>query len=206
MHLKVRDAPTVTVIVSVGVCALLVLTTLTVQRSTPTALLAAQKQSWDQQEARLWQPQSRAGGQNLVKNGEMKLKQIESSLRKDHLLRGTQMAAVQPHYGLGAVESPQEAASQLRVFHGRMLCAEGEESCVHPCNAFYTITGEEPPEDCKCKCTHNPHTFYKDGSVICTVRESCARLGGTRALYLAACVCVCVCVCVSLCESVCVDR
>jgi len=97
----------------------------------------------------------------------MKLKQIERGLRKDHLLIRTQLAARQPHYGPGKVtEAP--AANGMRIFHGKMLCAEGESSCVHPCDAFYTITGEEPPEDCKCKCTSNPHTFYKQGSVICT--------------------------------------
>jgi hypothetical protein len=39
----------------------------------------------------------------------------------------------------------------MRVFSGSpmMLCAEGETSCEHPCDAFYTISGE--PTNCTCK-------------------------------------------------------
>jgi len=150
-------------------------------RSSPAALLGAQsgaKTPWDSQEVSLWHTVNERAAPRLLRHGEQKLRQIVRDLRSDHLLRGTQLrtaqqviAARQPHFGPGTVvEEP--AAAGMRVFKGRMLCAEGETSCVHPCEAFYTITGEEPPEDCKCKCAQNPHEFYKKGSVICTCPDS----------------------------------
>jgi hypothetical protein len=159
--------------------AVLVLVALAAPRSAPAALLAAHpapqaKQSaWAQQENALWHGVERRAAPRVLRHGEQKLRQIVRGLRSNHLLRGAVRraapAARQPHFGPGKVVEQPAAAPGMRVFKGRMLCAEGESSCVHPCNAFYTITGEEPPEDCKCKCTSpNPHEFYKQDSVICT--------------------------------------
>ena len=127
--------------------------------------------SWNRQEAGLWirkaasseglsRPQHRRA---LLDRSARKLRQIVRGLRRHHLLPGVRQPMLAGHV--------KEAAGPagLRVFEGRMLCAAGETSCTHPCSAFYTITGEEPPADCKCKCTSpNPHSFYKDGSVICS--------------------------------------
>uniref|UniRef100_A0A7S0DUZ3 Uncharacterized protein n=1 Tax=Hanusia phi TaxID=3032 RepID=A0A7S0DUZ3_9CRYP len=67
------------------------------------------------------------------------------------------------------IQLPPARSNNIRVFSGKMLCAAGESSCVHPCDAFYTITEEPIPEDCKCKCVSpNPHDFYSEGSTICT--------------------------------------
>ena len=164
-----------------GVTGVLVIVALAASwggRSSKAALLAAPsgaKTPWDSQEASLWHTVNERAAPRLLLHGEKKLRQIVRDLRSDHLLRGTQLRAVpaarQPHFGSGTVvEEP--AAAGMRVFKGRMLCAEGETSCVHPCEAFYTITGEEPPEDCKCKCAENPLEFYKKGSVICTCPDS----------------------------------
>ena len=137
-------------------------------RRAPVQLLAAQEAAWDRQETSLWKPMQKKAAPRVLHHGEMKLKHILRGLRQSHLLRRKQLrevvAARQPHFGPGrVVEEP--GIQGMRVFKGRMLCSEGESSCVHPCNAFYTITGEEPPEDCKCKCTSpNPHSFYK----VCT--------------------------------------
>lgn len=156
-------------------CALILLATMVPRSSAPAGLLGPQKASWDAQEASLWQPQ-RARSTVLAEtakaveaaHGEAKLRQIVGSLRKNHLLRVRQLRQIarpqvrQPHFGPGKVVELRQTANGMRVFEGRMLCAEGEKTCVHPCNAFYTITGEEPPEDCKCTCTSpNPHSFYK---------------------------------------------
>eukprot|EP00287_Rhodomonas_sp_CCMP768_P015700 CAMPEP_0196758188 /NCGR_PEP_ID=MMETSP1091-20130531/104055_1 /TAXON_ID=302021 /ORGANISM="Rhodomonas sp., Strain CCMP768" /LENGTH=448 /DNA_ID=CAMNT_0042106997 /DNA_START=9 /DNA_END=1356 /DNA_ORIENTATION=- len=49
----------------------------------------------------------------------------------------------QPRNGqVAEVRVPQFAAlqGQPNVFVGRMLCAEGETSCEHPCSAFHTIS------------------------------------------------------------------
>ena len=127
--------------------------------------------SWNRQEAGLWsrkaassegvsRPQHRRA---LLDRSARKLRQIVRGLRRHHLLPGLRQPML-----AGRVKEAAGPAG-LRVFEGRMLCAAGETSCTHPCSAFYTITGEEPPADCECKCTSpNPHSFYKDGSVICS--------------------------------------
>jgi hypothetical protein len=164
-------------------CALAILGSLTPRVTVPAQLLGAQQRAaWDKQEASLWrQPAGRgavraeASRAAAAAHSEAKLKQIVGSLRKSHLLRRQQLRQIaapqqarQPHFGPGKVVELSQTPNGMRVFEGRMLCAEGETTCVHPCNAFYTITGEEPPEDCKCTCTSpNPHSFYKAGSVIC---------------------------------------
>jgi len=56
-----------------------------------------------------------------------------------------------------------------KIFAGRMLCAQGETSCEHPCSAFHTIS--ETDTDCHCKCTVNPLSFAKD-DVICTCPDA----------------------------------
>jgi len=71
--------------------------------------------------------------------------------------------------GNSGILLPAARSNNIRVFSGKMLCGVGETSCVHPCDAFYTITDEPIPEDCKCKCVApNPHEFYSEGSTICT--------------------------------------
>jgi hypothetical protein len=159
--------------------SILVLVALTMTR--PVQLVDSQKAIWEQQEKALWQQPRDA----VAKHSEMKLRQILSSLRKDHLLHGTRLAirrqvpALQP-WPARVVEL-RGPNPEVRVFEGSMLCAEGESSCVHPCDAFYTITGEEPPADCKCKCTSpNPNAFYKvrPHASVC-MRSCCSTLKRT---------------------------
>ena len=167
--------PKVWALVGIGAsCAVLVLLALASNsRSTSMQLLGVQKAAvWNTEEEGLWKPEARMNA--LAQHSELKLKQIVRSRRKNHLLHGKQHKVVearQPHFGPGKVEEVN-LPSGMRVFQGRMLCAEGETSCEHPCEAFYTITGETPPEDCKCKCRPNPKDFYKDGSTICSCPDS----------------------------------
>lgn len=169
-------------------CAFVLLALMATQSPAPGSLLGAQKASWDAQEASLWRPRTarstvlaETSKAVAAAHGEAKLKQIVGSLRKNHLLRSRKLRQIatpkararQPHFGPGKVVELSQSPNGMRVFEGRMLCAEGEKTCVHPCEAFYTITGEEPPEDCKCTCTSpNPHSFYKACSLLSACRVS----------------------------------
>jgi hypothetical protein len=60
----------------------------------------------------------------------------------------------------------------MKVFAGSMLCGPGETSCEHPCETFHSFTDTEDQSDCTCKCTANPHSFYKEDEVICTCPDA----------------------------------
>jgi hypothetical protein len=74
---------------------------------------------------------------------------------RETMRRAIQAAGSQSHLAHGVAD-----VAPVRVFPGSsMLCAEGETSCEHPCDAFYTITGEST--NCTCK------VGTKDHAVVC---------------------------------------
>jgi hypothetical protein len=77
--------------------------------------------------------------------GRISLESSDSAAAREMMRRAIRAAGSQDNLGHAVAD-----AEPMRVFAGSpMLCAEGETSCEHPCDAFYTITGQET--NCTCK-------------------------------------------------------